>query len=114
MDAVSLLDFFTCVGHVDAEKSFSAFYNQQKSGFASMYEARVAASVKNVFSMVFGRSISWGLDDSIYLPAIQDPDKWDNGITGLRYQISQGMADVEFQIESSIDTILSDYPKRVK
>ncbi len=26
VDAVSLLDFFTCIGHVDAETSFSAFW----------------------------------------------------------------------------------------
>jgi len=25
LDAVTLLDFFTCIGHVDAEKSFVAF-----------------------------------------------------------------------------------------
>jgi hypothetical protein len=85
--AVSLLDLFTCVSHVEAEKSFSAFYNQQKSGFVSMNKARVAASVQNLFPMVFGRSNSSGLDNSEYLPAIQDPDKWDNGITGLHYQI---------------------------
>lgn len=111
VDAVSLLDFFTCIGHVDAETSFSAFYNQQKSGFVSMYEARVAASIQNLFPMVFGRSNASGLDDSEFLPAIQDPDKWDNGITGLRYQIGRGMSDVEFQIESTIESVLGDYPE---
>jgi hypothetical protein len=111
VDAVSLLDFFSFVSHVDAEKSVSAFYNQQKSGFTSMYEARVAASTQNLFPMVFGRSNASGMDDSEYLPAVQDPDKWDNGITGLRYQISRGMSDVEFQLESSIDSIMGDYPE---
>ncbi len=48
VDAVSLLDFFTCIGHMDADKTFAAFHSQQKTGFTSMYEARVAASVQNV------------------------------------------------------------------
>jgi hypothetical protein len=39
---------------VDAEKSVSAFYNQQKSGFTSLYEAQVAASTQNLFPMVVG------------------------------------------------------------
>ncbi len=56
VDAVSLLDFFSCIGHVDADKTFAAFHNQQKTGFSSMYEVRVAASVQNVFPMVLGRS----------------------------------------------------------
>jgi predicted nucleic acid-binding Zn-ribbon protein len=111
VDGVSLLDFFTFVSHVDTEKSMTAYYNQQKSGFASMYEARLAASTQNLFPMVFGRSNSTGMDDSEYLPALQDPDKWDNGITGLRYQISRGMGDVEFQLESTIDSILKNYPE---
>lgn len=83
----------------------SAFYNQQKSGFASMYKARLAAPTQNLFPMVFG------MDDSEYLPALQDPDKWDNGITGLRCQISRRMGDVEFQLESTIDSILKNYPE---
>jgi len=111
VDGVSLLHFFSFVHHVDTEKSMSAFYNQQKSGFASMYEAHLAASTQNLFPMVFGRSNSAGMDDSEYLPALQDPDKWDNGLTGLRYQINRGMSNVEFQLESSIDSILKNYPE---
>jgi hypothetical protein len=111
VDGVSLLDFFSFVSHVDTEKTMSAYYNQQKSGFTSMYEARVTASTQNLFPMVFGRSNSSGLDDSEFLSALQDPDKWDNGLTGLKYQISRGMSDVEFQLKTSIDTILKDYPE---
>jgi hypothetical protein len=33
IDAVLILDFFSFVSHVDAEKSVSAVYNQQKLGF---------------------------------------------------------------------------------
>ena len=109
VDAVSLLDFFTSVGHVDAEQTFTSFYSQKRTGFASMYEARVAASVQNLFPMVFGKSDSAGLDTSDKLPALSDPDKWDNGATGLKYQILRGMSDVEYQIESAIDSLLGDY-----
>jgi hypothetical protein len=109
VDAVSLLDFFTSVGHVDAEQTFTSFYSQKKTGFASMYEARVAASVQNLFPMVFGKSDSAGLDTSDRLPALNDPNKWDNGATGLKYQILRGMSDVEYQIESAIDSVLQDY-----
>jgi len=44
-----------------------------------MFEARLAASTQNLFPTVFGRTNSGGLDDSEYLPALMDPDKWDNG-----------------------------------
>jgi hypothetical protein len=110
VDAVSLLDFFTSIGHVEAEKTFSSFYNQYKSGFASMYEARVAASIQNLFPMIFGKSDASGLDASESLPAVTNPEKWDNGATGLRHQISRSMGDVEYQLESTIDSVLADYP----
>jgi hypothetical protein len=102
VDGVSLLDFFTFVSHTDTEKSMAAYYNSQKSGFASMFEARLAASTQNLFPMVFGRTNFGDMDDSEYLPAF----KWDNGMTGLRYQLSRGMSDVEFQLESTIDSVL--------
>jgi uncharacterized protein (DUF1499 family) len=94
---------------MDADKTFAAFHSQQKTGFTSMYEARIAASIQNVFPMVFGRTNSTGLDDSEFIPAIQDPNCWDNGITGLKHQITRGMADVEYQLESAIDTVLGPY-----
>jgi hypothetical protein len=78
-----------------------------------MYEARVVASMQNLFPMVFGQPSSSGLDDSEFLPALQDPGKWDNGITGLQHQLSRNMSNVEFQIESIIDSILIIL-KRVK
>jgi hypothetical protein len=40
---------------------------------------------------------------------MKDPDKWDNGATGLRYQISRSMGGVEYQLESTIDSVLGDY-----
>jgi hypothetical protein len=111
VDAVSLLDFFACSSHVDTEKNFQAFHNQQKTGFTSMYEARVAASVQNVFPMVFGKASATGMDDSEYTTAIQDPNKWDNGVTGVKHQICQGMSDVEYQLETAIELVLGSYPE---
>jgi len=49
------------------------------------------------------------LDDSDSLPALSDPDKWDNGTTGLKFQITQGMGDMKYLLESAIDSILKDY-----
>jgi hypothetical protein len=96
VDAMSLLVFFTCIGHIEAEKMFSAFYSEQWSGFVSMYEARVVASVRNLFPMV---------------SALSNPDKWENGTTSLKYQLLHCMVDVEYQLESSIDSLLSDYQR---
>jgi len=111
VDAVSLLDFFTSIGRVEAEKTFSSFYNQSKSGFVSMYEARVATSIQNLFPMVFSKSDASGLDASDCLPAVTNPEKWDNGATGLRYQISRSMGDVEYQLESTIDSVFPTLDK---
>ncbi len=49
------------------------------------------------------------MDDSEYIPAIQDPDKWENGVMGIRHQIGRGMSDVEYQLESAIDSLLGPY-----
>jgi hypothetical protein len=59
--------------------------------------------------MVFGKSNAAGMDDSEFFPALQDPDKWDNGITGLCHQICRGMSDLEYLLESTIDSVLHDY-----
>lgn len=54
VDAVSLLDFISAVNHSDSEKTFTAFHNQQKTGFTSMYEARIAISTQHLFPTIFG------------------------------------------------------------
>lgn len=46
-----------------------------------------------------------------YLSAIPDPDKWDNGVLGLKPSMSKGMSLVELQMENGINTILSAYPE---
>ena len=105
-DAVSILDFFSCLGHIDAENQVSTLHNANKAGFTSIYESRVATSVQNIFPRLFGKR-----ESHQYLPAIRQPDKWDDGTEGLSYQITRGMTDVETQLTSAIDTILENYPE---
>jgi hypothetical protein len=109
VDGVSIFEFFTA-GHIEAEATYSAFYSQHKTGFKSTFEARVVASVQNLFPSVFGRSDS-NVDTAEALPALPNPSKWDSndGNTGLRYQIMRNMADVELQIQETINTVLGDY-----
>jgi hypothetical protein len=106
VDAVSILDFFSCLGHIDAENQVSTLHNATKAGFTSIYESRVATSVQNIFPKVFGKG-----DSHQYLPAIRNPDRWDDGTDGLVYQITRGMTDVETQLSSAIDTVLDNYPE---
>jgi len=106
VDAVSILDFFSCLGHIDAENQVSTLHNANKAGFTSIYESRVATSVQNIFPRLFGKG-----ESHQYLPAIRQPDKWDDGTEGLSYQITRGMTDVETQLNSAIDTILENYPE---
>jgi hypothetical protein len=106
VDAVSILDFFSCLGHIDAENQVSTLHNANKVGFTSIYESRVATSVQNIFPKVFGKG-----DSHQYLPAIRNPDRWDDGTDGLVYQITRGMTDVETQLSSAIDSVLEHYPE---
>lgn len=108
VDGVAFLDLFTFTGFTETEKSIAAMHNSQKTGFATMYEARAAATLQNVFPLIFGKANSAGLDDSEYLPAISDPDKWDNGVTGIKHQISRAISDVEYQLETAIDSTFRD------
>jgi len=109
VDGVSILEFFTH-GHIDAETTYSSFYSQHRTGFQSTYEARIASSIQNLFPTVFGKTDS-NVDTSEALPALKSPDKWDSndGNTGLRYQISRNMGDVELQLQETIATVLADY-----
>ena len=106
VDTVSILDFFSCLGHIDSKNQVSTLHNASKAGFTSIYKSRVATSVQNIFPKVFGKG-----DSHQYLPAIRQPDKWDDGTDGLMYQITRGMTDVEFQLSSAIDSILDPYPE---
>jgi len=105
VDAVSILDFFSCLGHIDTENQVSTLHNTNRAGFTSIYESRVATSVQNIFPKIFGKG-----DSHQYLPAIHQPDKWDDGRDGMVYQITRGMTDVETQLSSAIDSVLEPYP----
>jgi hypothetical protein len=104
VDAVSILDFFLCLGHINAENQVSTLHNANKAGFTSIYESRVATSVQNIFTKVSGKG-----DSHQYLLAIRQPDKWDDGTNA--YQITRGMTDVETQLSSAIDSVLEHYPE---
>jgi len=104
VDVVSILDFFSFLGHIDAESQVSTLHNANKAGFTSIYESRVATLVQNIFPKVFGKG-----DSHQYLPAIRHPDRWDDGSDGLMYQITKGMTDVETQLSSTIDSVLDGY-----
>jgi hypothetical protein len=110
VDGHSLLDFFSFVGFLDAESVANSFHSSNKSGFKSMLETRVAASMQNFFPAPFGKTAAEKIEDSESLPGIPDPDKFDNGSTGIRYKILRGMKDVSAQLESNIDKVLRDYP----
>jgi hypothetical protein len=110
VDGHSLLDFFSFVGFLDAESVANSFHSSNKSGFKSMLETRVAASMQNFFPAPFGKTSGDKLEDNETLPGISDPDKFDNGSTGVKYKILRGMKDVSMQLETNIEKVLKDYP----
>jgi hypothetical protein len=110
VDGHSLLDFFSFVGFLDAESVANSRHSSNKSGFKSMLETRVAACMQNFFPAPFGKVTGEKIEDSESLPGISDPDKFDNGSTGVQYKILRGMKDVSTQLESNIDKVLRDYP----
>ncbi len=110
VDGHSLLDFFSFVGFLEAEAVANSFHSFNKSGFKSMLETRVAASMQNFFPAPFGKVTGEKIEDSESLPGIPDPDKFDNGSTGVQHKILRGMKDISAQLESNIDKVLRDYP----
>jgi hypothetical protein len=75
-----------------------------------MLETRVAALMQNFFPAPFGKSTGDKIEDGETLPGISNPDKFDNGATGMQYKILRGMKDVSCQLEMTIDKVLRDYP----
>jgi hypothetical protein len=63
---VSIFEFFTH-GHIEAETTYSSFYNQHRTGFQSSFEAQVASSIQNLFPSVFGR-LDGNVDTAEALP----------------------------------------------
>jgi hypothetical protein len=110
VDGHSLLDFFSFVGFLEAEAVAHSFHSSNKSGFKSMLETQVAASMQNFFPAPFGKVTGEKIEDSESLPGIPGPDKFDNGSTGVQCKILRGMKDISSQFESNIDKVLQDYP----
>jgi hypothetical protein len=110
VDEHSLLDFFSSMGFLDTESVANSFHSSNKSGFKSMLETRVAALMQNFFPAPFGKTSGDKLEDNETLPGIPDPDKFDNGSTGVRYKILHGMKDVSMQLETNIEKVLKDFP----
>jgi hypothetical protein len=61
------------------------------------------------FPAPFGNMSGEKLDDTETLPGIPDPDKFDNGSTGVKYKILRGMKDVSSQLKANIDKVLRDF-----
>jgi uncharacterized protein YoxC len=111
VDGHSFLEFFTLSGHVDTEAGTAAFSHSIKAGFTTYVEAQLAMSFKNLFPAVLGKGGSASMDDSECLPAIANGDKWNNGSTGIHYQLMRNMNDVSYQLDSSIKKVLKDHPE---
>ncbi len=110
VDGHSLLNLFSFVGFLDAWTVANSFHSSQKSGFKSMMETHIAASMQNFFPAPFGKTTGDKLDDNESLPGIPDPGKFDNGSAGIKYKILRGMKDVGSQLEANIDKVLRDCP----
>ena len=109
VDAHSFLEFFVQGAHHSAEASAAAESHSDKAGYATYLETQMAASFKNLFPSVFGKGGSATLDDAECLPAITSGDKWDNGTTGVKHQLSRNMNDISHQLDSVIKKVLRDH-----
>ena len=111
VDGVSLFEFMD-VQHTEVHDALQAIHNSKRSGFASLFESRVAVSMSNLLPTLFGKSSADGLDTSEFLPALQNPDKWDlNGVTGLKHNLERGMVNVTTFMETSINRIFRTHDK---
>ena len=105
VDGVSLFEFMD-VQHTEVHDALQAIHNSKKSGFASLFESRVAVSMSNLLPTLFGKTSADGMDTSEFLPALPNPDKWDlNGVTGLKHNLKRGMVNVTTFLETSINRV---------
>ena len=63
VDGVSLFEFME-VQHTEVHDALQAIHNSKKSGFASLFESRVAVSMPNLLPTLFGKSSADGMDTS--------------------------------------------------
>lgn len=110
LDGVSIFEFLA-QDHTDSTEVLTNLYNSQKNQFNNLYDSKVLSSCQNLFPTVFGRSSSDGMDTSRTLPGLSSPDKWDNnGVTGLRFQLSRELINVDTQISTAINVAFCDLP----
>ena len=108
VDVIGLFELF-CTDHVDAATAIGTFHSSQRTGFATMYESSLAASMQNVLPTLLGKGSTDGMDTSRFLPGLRDPDKWShNGVTGLRFKIERELPNVDAQLSAEINTALGD------
>jgi hypothetical protein len=111
LDGVSIFEFLA-QEHADTSEVLTNLYNSQKNQFNNVYDSKVMSSCQNFFPTVFGHSSSDGLDTSRTLLGLATPDKWDNnGVTGLRFQITRELINVDTQITTAINVAFRDYPE---
>jgi hypothetical protein len=109
LDGVSIFEFLA-QDHTDSTKVLTNLYNSQKNQFNNLYDSKVITSCQNLFPSVFGKSSSDGLDTSRTLPGLLTADKWDNyGVTGLQFQFSRDLINVDTQISTATDMAFRDH-----
>jgi hypothetical protein len=109
LDGVSIFEFLA-QDHTDSTEVLTNLYNSQKNQFNNLYDSKVIASCQNLFPSVFGRASSDGMDTSRTLPGLSTADKWDNnGVTGLRFQLSRELINVDTQLSTAIDVAFRDH-----
>jgi hypothetical protein len=108
LDGVSIFEFLA-QDHTDSTEVLTNLYNSQKNQFNNLYDSKVITSCQNLFPSVFGKSSSDGMDTSRTLPGLSSADKWDNnGVTGLRFQLSRELINADTQISMAIDVAFRD------
>jgi len=111
LDGVSIYEFLA-QDHADATEVLTNLYNSQKNKFNNLYDSKVLASCQNLFPTIFGRASVDGMDTAKTLPGLTSPDKWDNnGVTGLRFQLSREIINVDTQLTNAIVVAFRDSPE---
>jgi len=111
LDGVSIFEFLA-QDHTDSTEVLTNLYNSQKNQFNNLYDSKVITSCQNLFPSVFGKSSSDGMNTSRTLPGLSTADKWDNnGITGLRFQLSRELINVDTQLSMAIDVAFRESPE---
>jgi len=67
VDVIGLFELF-CTEHVDVSTTIGTFHSSQRTGFATMYESSLAASMQNVLPSLLGKGNTDGMDTSRFLP----------------------------------------------